>query len=67
MTNTDNRLLANAVRHLIEGCIGGRVIPNQRGFVGGRSLTTNLVYVDEAMAQAACSGHDGGAFFFDFA
>ena len=64
VTNTDNRLLANAVRMAIEKCISFRVSKFQRGFIGGRSLLANLVDVDEAMALGACGSEDAAAMFF---
>ena len=67
VTNTDNRLLASAIKHCIEPIIGPKIIWTQRGFVSGRSLLANLVDIDEAMALSACSSEEGGAIFFDFA
>ena len=42
-TNSDNRLLANAVRYAIEPLVGERVSACQRGFIGGRPMLANLV------------------------
>ena len=67
VTNTDNRLLANAVRLLIEPAVGPRVLEIQRGFIAGRSMLSNLVDIEEAAVRTACSPHGGGAIFFDFA
>ena len=67
VTNTDNRLLASAIKHRIEPSIGPKIFWTQRGFVSGRSLLANLVDIDEAMAFSACSSEDGGAISFDFA
>ena len=67
VTNTDNRLLANAVRYLIEPVVGSNVFWIQRGFLPGRSMLANVVDIEEAMATTACSQAEGGALFFDFA
>ena len=67
VTNTDNRLLANAVRYAIEPLVGERIVPWQRGFVGGRSMLANLVDIDEAMVSSVCHSDQGAAVFFDFA
>ena len=67
VTNSDNRLLANAVRYAIEPLVGERVSPCQRGFIGGRSMLTNRVDLDEAMALSVCRSDEGAAIFFDFA
>ena len=49
VTNTDNRLIASAVRLLIEPIVGGFITEDQRGFISGRSMLANLLDVDEAM------------------
>ena len=67
VTNTDNRLLANAVRYVIEPFVGQRVTTLQRGFIGGRSMLANLVDIDEAMAYSTCVSDKGAAMFYDFA
>eukprot|EP00974_Lingulodinium_polyedra_P110353 10674142-Lingulodinium_polyedra.AAC.1 len=38
VTNADNRIIANAVRILMEPVVGPGVAEEQRGFIGGRSM-----------------------------
>ena len=61
-TNTDNRLLASAVRDVIELVIAGSIMGIQRGFVAGRSMMANLIDVDESMALYAMDGVERGRF-----
>ncbi len=67
VTNCDNRLLANAVRLVIEPILDRLITRDQRGFLAGRSMLANLLDVDEGMIDAAYNGEGGLAFFFDFA
>ena len=68
VTNSDNRILASAVRILIEPWVGPRVSDAQRGFIAGRSMLANIVDIDEAMAVDALSTEgDSATVFFDFA
>ena len=66
VTNTDNRLLANAVRMVIEDAVAERITPSQRGFLPGRSMVSNLVDVDEGMAEHYLADSESLAIFFDF-
>ena len=47
VTNTDNRLIASALRLAIKPTLGGLITEDQRGFIGGRSMIANLVDVDD--------------------
>ena len=67
VTNSDNRLIASAIRGLIEPIVGPRIMEVQRGFVGGRSMIANLLDVDCAMISGAFESDDAAALFFDFA
>ena len=53
VTNCDNRLLASAVRWVLEPAIGPKITISQRGFLQGRSMLANLVDVDEGLVHAA--------------
>ena len=66
VVNCDNRLLANAMRLRIEPVLAEWVSPEQRGFLPGRSMLSNVVDIDEAMAQCALRGGKGAAWFYDF-
>lgn len=67
IVNTDNRLIANALRLRIEPLAARGVSAEQRGFLPGRSLLCNVLDVDESMRLASLQGEDPGAVFFDFA
>ena len=66
ITNTSNRLLANAVRLRIEPILERWITPMQRGFLSGRSMLANVVDVDEQMMISALEDNDPAAIFFDF-
>ena len=61
--NADNRILATAVRKAVEQKLTIKVAGEQRGFVGQRSLLSNLVDVDESMMRTALGGEEGAAIF----
>ena len=67
VANTDNRLLCNAVRMVLEPVVSPRILDIQRGFLGGRSMLANLVDIEEGMLYAAPSSDNAAAIFFDFA
>ncbi len=67
VTNSDNRLIASAVRLALEPMIDPLIIGDQRGFLTGRSMIANLLDVDEAMIKQAGVVEDGMAVFYDFA
>ena len=67
ITNTDNRLLASAVRLKVEAHLAPEISDMQRGFIGGRSMLSNLVDMDEGMQAAALSEEHASAVLFDFA
>ena len=64
--NSDNRLLASAVRLRLEAILGDVVSQEQQGFLGGRSLLRNVIDVEDAMRIAALRGNSPAAIFFDF-
>ena len=67
VTNTDNRLVASAVRSAIEPVLALLITADQKGFIGGRSMASNILDVDEAMAHASLADADALAIFYDFA
>ena len=67
VVNTDNRLMANAVRMRIEPLLAQAISPAQRGFLPGRSLIQNVVEIDGEMRVASALGENSAAVFFDFA
>jgi len=67
VTNTDNRLVASAVRVAIEPVLNSLITWDQRGFLTGRSMLSNILDVEEALAHAAILNRDAVAVFYDFA
>ena len=67
VTNTDNRLIASAVRLMLEPIIGPLITRDQCGFIAGRSMLANIIDIDEAMVQAATIDDDALALFYDSA
>jgi len=53
ITNTDNRILASAVRLSVESVLGQLVTTDQRVFLLGRSMLANILDAEEAMLLAA--------------
>ena len=53
ITNTDNRLLANAVRYRVEPLLSEWVSDMQQGFVADRSMLSNVVAVDIEMMRCS--------------
>ena len=66
IVNTDNRIMANAVRIAMEPILASWISTNQHGFIKDRSMLANVIDVTH-MAQLASLGHDqGGVMLFDF-
>ena len=63
MTNADNRLIASAVRLAIEQPLGRLLTQEQRGFLPGRSMVSNLIDVEEAMYHYALEHDDAVGIF----
>ena len=66
VVNTDNRIIASAVRLMLEPAVSPNITGDQRGFLHGRSMLANVVDVEEAMCEGALSGQGSLAFFMDF-
>ena len=67
IVNTDNRLIANALRLRIQPVAAQGVSAEQRGFLPGRSLLCNVLDVDRDMRLASAGSRSPGAVFFEFA
>ena len=67
VTNTDNRLIASAVRLAIEPVLANLITLDQKGFIGGRSMLSNILDVEEALGLAAVARCGALAVFYDFA
>ena len=66
VTNTDNRLVASSIRVAIEPILGQLVTMEQKGFISGRSMLSNILDVEEAMALATFRGIRSLAVVFGF-
>ena len=64
--NSENRILANAVRSRVEALLPEWISEMQQGFVVGRSLLSNVVSVDQEMMRCALLEDSAVAVFFDF-
>ena len=65
LVNTDNRLMANAVRLRVEPILAQAISPKQRGFLPGRSMLQNIVEIDGGMRAASLQHEQAAAVFFD--
>ena len=66
LVNTDNRLIANALRLVIEPLANQWVSKMQRGFLHGRSLLSNVVDVDYESMRVSLKHKRGMLVLFDF-
>ena len=66
IANTDNRLICSAVRLHVEPIAAPGIVDEQRGFIKGRSMLSNVLDVDEDMMCAAMACDQSCAIFFDF-
>ena len=64
IVNTDNRLIANAMRLRIEPLAAQGVSAEQRGFLPGRSLLCNVLDIDMDMPLASAGWASPAAVFF---
>ena len=67
IVNTDNRLMANAVRLRVEPLLERAISSAQRGFLPRRSMLHNVVELDSEMRAASLQREQAAAVFFDFA
>ena len=66
IVNTDNRIMANAVRHRLEPIFASWISNDQQGFLKGRSMLSNVVDIVH-QAQIASLEHEQAAILlFDF-
>lgn len=66
VVNTDNRVIASAVRLMLERVLAPRITRDQRGFLQGRSMLANVVDVEETMCECTLAARGSLAFFMDF-
>ena len=67
IVNTDNRIIANAYRLMMEPIIGMWVSDMQRGFLNGRSMLSNVVDVDVEAMKISLKHPHGAIVLLDFA
>ena len=67
IVNTDNRIIANAYRLMMEPIINSWVSDMQRGFLDGRSMLSNVVDVDFEAMRVSLKHPRGAIVLFDFA
>ena len=66
IVNTDNRIIANAIRIHLEPIVAQWISPMQRGFLPGRSMLANVIDI-EHLSQGNMLKHDRGCtILFDF-
>ena len=53
ITNTNNRIIANAYRLRLEPLLALRVTPDQRGFLPGRPMLKNIIDIEHAATTAS--------------
>ena len=66
VVNTDNRLVANAYRFMLEPILNRWVSDMQRGFLTGRSMLANIVEVDYHAMKISLMHDRGALVLFDF-
>ena len=67
IVNCDNRLVASAIRMRWEDNLDDFIRQRQQGFLRGRSISRNLVEVDNAMLIRSLQDDNAAAVFLDFA
>ena len=65
IVNTDNRLIASAMRLAWEPILSKWISSMQRGFLKGRSMLMNILDIDEAAMTISLKEKFGGAVIFD--
>ena len=66
IVNTDNRIIASAMRLTWEPIFNNWVSKVQRGFLKGRSMLANIIDIDEASMTVSLTERYGGLILFDF-
>ena len=65
--NTDNRIIASAVRLALEPILGAWVSGRQQGFIKGRSMLSNVAEIEHQAAFHALQEDKSAFILFDFA
>ena len=67
VVNADSRLLANAYRRMLEPTLNKWVSEMQRGFLHGRSISSNIVDLDFCAMRISLNHPKRASVLFDFA
>ena len=67
IVNTDNRIIANAVRIALEPTLEKWVSGMQQGFLKGRSMLSNVAEIEHAAALHSLQKDRAAMVLFDFA
>ncbi len=66
LVNTDNRIIAGALRYKLEPILAKRISHMQHGFLSGRSMLGNSVDIQHAAQLTAMKHSKGGLLLLDF-
>ena len=66
LVNTDNRLIASALRIAIEPAVEKVISNMQRGFLRGRKMLTNVLDIDFESMKVSLNNPKGAIILFDF-
>ena len=66
LVNTDNRIIAGAVRSKLEPILSKWISHMQHGFLSGRSMLANSVDIQHSAQMVALQNDMGGLVLFDF-
>ena len=66
IVNTDNRIMANAVRHRLEPIFADWISDSQQGFIKGRSMLANVLNVVHQAQVTSLEQEQGAILLFDF-
>ena len=65
--NTDAKLFASCLAHVINSFVNDWAFVHQRGFIRGRNILENVLQVENALIKkAAAGGSSAAAVLFDF-
>ena len=66
IVNTDNRIIANAFRFLLEPILNKWISESQRGFLPGRSMIANIMDIEQESMVTSLNHDRGATILFDF-
>jgi hypothetical protein len=66
VVNTDNRIVANAIRYKVEAPLAKGIAQHQRGFLPGRSILEDILDIEEELLIGSLKDDPITAWFFDF-